>query len=203
MRFARKLMLLAVAVTATMALIASSAQALEIATEATGVHCTALTPANAEPFITHGTGGGGCRFRLHSVGSVEFRLVGATITCTERFEGRLNEFGEGFIYHVEITGCFGADITPCNANGDTIVENWILHVNGEHGASGVEIRMCRAIFGTMFNCHLFLDVSENPLHRYRLSTGGVHRNCENGQASINGTWEQEVDLNHPAIEIRG
>jgi hypothetical protein len=204
MRFVRKLMLLAVAAAATMALTASSAQALEIATEGTGVHCTAVTPVNAEPFITHGTGGGGCTIKAHSVGEVEFGSGGLMTECTNVFEGRTNELGEGFIYHHEITNCEPFPLIPCDANNDGIRENWILHVNGEHGANGVEARFCVRTFGITFNCHLFLDLSESPLHRYRLSTGGVHRNCEGNGANVRGLWEQEVVPGiHPAIEIRG
>jgi hypothetical protein len=206
MRFARKLVLFAVAAAATMALTAPSAQALEIATEATGVHCTAITPTANEPFITHGTGGGGCRFRFHSLGTVEIGdPLGNMTECNITFEGRLNELGEGFIYSQTFTGCTVFTVTPCNVDGVAPSENWILHVNGEHGANGAEIRICWVMIGSTFNCHLLLDLSENPLHRYRLSTGGVHRSCEDGRVTIRGTWEQEgvTQGTHPAIEIRG
>jgi hypothetical protein len=204
MRFARKLMLLAVAAAATIALTASSAQALEIATESTGVHCTAVTPVGAEPFITHGAGGGGCLIRVHSVGTVEFSAFGSMTECNNAFEGRTNELGEGYFYSQSLTNCTPTAEAPCNADGVAPNENWIFHFNAESGANGAEIRTCRVSGGITFNCHLLLDVSEPTLHRYRFSTGGVHRFCENnGFISFRGTWEQEVDTVHPAIEIRG
>jgi hypothetical protein len=204
MRFARKLMLLAVAAAATMALTASSAQALEIATESTGVHCLAITPNNAEPFITHGAGGGGCRIRAHSVGTVEFSAFGSMTECNNAFEGRSNELGEGFIYSQSITNCTPTVVVPCDANGDGVTETWILHLNAESGANAAEARFCVRSQNVTFNCHLFLNVTEPTPHRYEFSTGGVHRFCENnGFVSVRGHWEQEVDANHPAIEIRG
>jgi hypothetical protein len=203
MRFTRKLVLLAVAAAATMAFTASSAQALEIANEATGVHCPATAPAN-EPFLTHGPGSGGCLLRAHSVGTIEFSVLGAMTECTNTFEGRTNEEGEGFVYNQTIANCMSTVVTPCNADGTGPNENWIFHLNNESGANAAEVRLCLVAVGTVFNCHLFLDVTEPTPHRYRFSTGGSHRFCENsGSFSVRGVWALEVDGPHPAIEIRG
>jgi hypothetical protein len=208
MRFARKLVLLAVAAAATMALTAASAQALEIFTEAGGAHCTAVTPTANEPFINHGRGGGGCQIKAHSVGTVEFEgpIIGMT-ECNNVFEGRSNELGEGFIYEATITGCTRYAVVPCAENG--VMDNWILHVNqdapgiGMTRANGADARFCVTVGGAVFNCHLLLDVTEPTLHRYEFSTGGAHRFCEgSGTISVRGRWEQEIDGPHPAIEIR-
>jgi hypothetical protein len=201
MRFARRLVLLAVAAIATMALMASSAQALEIATESNGVHCVPVTPNNAEPFITTGTGGGGCLYRAHSIGTVELSSFGQMVECNMVLEGRINELGEGYIYSVSFTGCTPFAVVPCTING--VMENWIVHWNAEVGANVKEVRLCVVALGVTIRCHLFLNVSENPLHRYPFNTGGVHRFCEGNMVSIRGSWEQEVDAAHPAIEVRG
>jgi hypothetical protein len=208
MRFARKLVLLALAAAATMALSASSAQALEIATEGTGVHCTVVTPGNAEPFSTTGTGSGGCLIKAHSVGTVELSRFGVMTECNNVFEGRSTELGEGFIYSASLTGCSPVNVTPCLSGG--LFENWILHVNadtpavGGTRANGAEARFCVVSFGATIRCHLLLDVTEDAPHIYEFSTGGAHRACENSASvSVRGHWEQEIDGPHPKVEIRG
>jgi hypothetical protein len=203
MRYARKLVLLALTAAATMALTTQSAQALEITTEATGVHCSSIMPVGAEPFITHGTGSGGCPFRLHSVGTVEVSVFGQMTECNFTLEGRSNELGEGYFYFVALTNCSPSVTRPCDANNDGVMENWIFHLNAESGTNAFEVRLCLTMNGFTSNCHLFLDIAEPTPHRYRFSTGGVHRNCEQFGVSIRATWEQEVDAVHHAIEIKG
>ena len=84
MRFARKLMLLAVAAVAALAMMAPVASA-------SSVHC---------PAVAAGGGSGGCYIHAEGEATLFFHIFGiesTEATCHVEFEGRLNEAGVGFI----------------------------------------------------------------------------------------------------------
>ena len=93
MRFARKLMLLAVAAVAALAMmapVASASTPIEV-TNASSVHC---------PAVAAGGGSGGCYIHAEGEATLFFHIFGiesTEATCHVEFEGRLNETGVGFI----------------------------------------------------------------------------------------------------------
>jgi hypothetical protein len=194
-----KLMLTVVSTVALFALTASSALALSVKTEPSNVTCAAVSQPTH--LTTANTGTGGCRFRLTTTGA---ELGGAfgSVVCNWAAEGRISGTGTGFLYNFTLTNCSPLTVTPCSEAAGT--DPWPVKLLGEQS---MELSLCVILgpFGTVA-CHLTgLKVTENPTHRYTLSTvankANGHQDCEGFQYSYEGIWTQVIDAAHPAIEI--
>ena len=114
MRFARKLMLLAIAAIAAMAVFAPSASAtetVEVVNERTATHCPAFTFSNDNPPVLTG---GGCL--VHAIGVATLRIdLGVfgeafEATCNLEVLMRVNSTGSAYITAVNTTTGAGQEV---------------------------------------------------------------------------------------------
>jgi hypothetical protein len=196
-----KTILAALALAATMTGMASSASALEVVTESTYVHCSAVISPTS----------GGCKIRMVS-GTVELGAPFFMTNCSWTFEGRVGETGEGWIYDVVLSNCSPQHWVECrDASGADSPWPLELATGEEDGPyspaeTALETEFCtQAPF--FISCHLELDVTEVSAHGYVAHTNNPvsHRSCENinySTTSFSGQWQFVFDEAHPAIEIK-
>jgi hypothetical protein len=132
-----------------------------------------------------------------------------TTTCTgNTLEGRVASNGAGFFYAMSLTGC-STPLSPCDANGDGLKENWAFEIAADASASTStnEIAFCFVRSGETYNCHLMLWLTEPTSHTYNLHSGAgtppAAGACENDpNITVSGRWLPVFNAAHPKIEIR-
>jgi len=201
MRLARKLVVLALTVSAFMAVNASMASAVTVVNESTGTTCSAVTEVNGgTPEIS-----GGCPLRGHSVG--HFELCGffcfVEIDCEITLEGRAS--GAGHLvgtYSIDAPGCETGEAEPCTIHAERHAE---ANTTGAlvNGSAPIEANFCVDAedpdLGEL-ECHVAGTLVQTA-HSQRLVFS--HNNlCEGTSNSINGTIQVEPDGTHAPVEVR-
>jgi hypothetical protein len=191
MHYTRRLLLFALTTTAAVALLASSASALEVMAEG-GSHCEPVE------IVDHGAGSGGCTVHVASEAQVELGSPLGMTLCDHEFEARVDEEGEGFIYNQVIFDCSPIPRIPCSEAG--VNDNWEMHLSSE---TSMEVQFCVDVLGLEINCHLpSIEIGEPSPHQYEFFTQG-HQSCEApfSDNSVEGHWVAETTA-HPELEIR-
>ncbi len=203
MRFARKLLAVAILTAATMAFGASSASAVEVE-NAAGDHCGAVT------LNVHAVSGG-CLVEALSeretqtqafVSGVGFVTVS---TCVDHFEAAIGEDGTGYLYNATITAMEGPPCTRRQCDeADMSKKPWPLNLNG---TTSMELDYClrqstdpEGSVGT--SCHMVLAVTpNNATGAHELTANPAP--CENlgGGVRIIGHWNITPNPGHPLITI--
>lgn len=201
MRIARKLALLALSACALMAFAASAASAVtpEVVSEATGIHCPAITENDAPmtPEVA-----GGCPIRGLAT---DFELGGAfgvMVTCDIILEGKVNEAGATigtWSLNAGTGNCETGSATPCAGAADAHASSSVL--NGI-GPWSMTANFCAVAFGLTNRCTgVAGSITESGVHTNAIVFNHANK-CSNGVNSLQGTITQVVDAAHPKIEIR-
>jgi len=156
MRFARKLMLLAVMAIAAMAMMAgsASAQSVEISQEG-GAHCSAVSLVEAHQAT------GGCYVHATSVGDIVLEAFGEPVaSCSNEYDARISEGGQGYIYNQVLDSHIDdCTVEVCKETSGAHIgqpREWAIEVT-EGGPTDFELeaRFCvdSAILGRV-DCHI-------------------------------------------------
>jgi hypothetical protein len=205
MRFARKLLVLAVMAFAAMAFGASSASAVEVSSD--GDHCTDVT------LMPHHVVEGGCR--VEAVGERETLLqafvsgVGfVTVSaCEDHFEMAIGEDGHGYLYNATFSTHSGGPLctrTQCDEPNMSKIP-WELQLTS---TTNMELTYCvrssgEGAAGTP--CHADIRVTPNNAtgqHEF-FADGFTWGPCENlgGAVHTIAHWNVVPSEGHPAIVI--
>jgi hypothetical protein len=227
MRIARKLLLVALAVSAMMAIGVGTAGAASVSNEANGAACTSIseTGVGATPSKTEITGT--CPIEGESVGEMELGgPFGVMILCPVYMEGQVNGAGHAMAAIFKVGN---NDRTASNPSAtETCSQNWAVPCAGPAGEVHPELAITSTItnstkwaiegefcvkthLGTTVDCHVPGVINEIPnTHKYELvfsGTAGGHNGaaCEdNAGYSLQGTLQlTPADANHIAPEISG
>jgi hypothetical protein len=192
MRFARKLVLLAVMALAALALSASTAMAqedVEIQTEPGGDHCsepcqihvTSVTPSSLGAFV----------------GETQVQVISS---CTDEFLATLDEDGEGFIHTYENNkGQIGGEACTrqnCDDAGDDESE-WDTHLSEAAGAGNANVRFCleTAPGAANVHCTANIAITEDVSVTHRYVFNAVNEHCgfvsPGVEVRLNGQWATE------------
>lgn len=200
MRFARKLLVVAFATAAAMAMVAGSASAVTVLDEASGQPCSAVTLNGHDV-------NGGCPMQATSTGKVELRgILGAMITCDNDFEASIGGDGTGYIHGQTLSGC-NITTNPCTSGGENVP--WRVEASGTSNPFSLEADFCvvTSLTGTV-QCHI-TDIEINQISHdeaeFTADNGsGSHKFCESsGTNGLMGHWVATSDASHPALEIEG
>lgn len=193
MRFVRTLALPVLLGCASLAWAVPSASAVEVVTESSGVHCSAITENFGSPEVA-----GGCPIRGTAT---DFELGGAfgvMVTCDLTFEGRMNEAG-AMIGTWAQNGCETGAATPCTDAFDRHPNTGPLSGSGSFSTT---MNICMVAFGLTNRCVSHLAyINEYVSHNYALSMTHVSK-CGNVVNSLQGNISFVNDAAHPKVEIR-
>jgi hypothetical protein len=181
--------------TSALAVSASSAQAVEVTSEAPAGHCSAVGLSGTDV-------DGGCLFHLTSESPIELRKhvfgVETHVTsCANEFAGRYSEAGEGYLLEQVLSGS-SCQRRPCKP-GDIEAAPWPVHVHGPPLA--VEVVLCvePLVGGTDETCEIDIPLqSYSNQHRQEYgSTTEIPSHGTTGfRCELIGHWNSEVGGAH-------
>lgn len=173
-----------------------TAAAYEVVTEASGVHCSAITENDAP---TSPEVAGGCPVR-GTGNDIEFGgPFGAMVVCDINTEGKVNESGAG-IGTWSVNGCESGAAAPCTGAADA-------HSTGNPTSAGTfpgtfVVSFCLNAFGLTNRCaNLSGTADELAGHTYRGTFTHTNK-CSNGVNSVAGVIDCIIDAAHPKLESR-
>jgi len=200
------LTLLTVSACTVLAFAASSALAVSVVQESTGLPCSESVVESAaiesEATVTNNVGQVSCPIKATAT-DLEFGgIFGIMAVCDKEFEGFITRTGV-MRGNITIANCAEGsnNVTKCTTAGE---RHWRANIKSGSGGGPFpgEVDFCFVAFGIVVMCtDVAMTINELAAHNYNLVL--LHANkCPNAMNnSFEGTFTFVIDAAHPKFEI--
>jgi len=173
----------------------------EVATEASGVHCGATVTESTAPATPEVSGG--CPFELIGDDVEIGGPMGVMTECDIVLEGRISESADAIASTYSVSSCTPTPntATVCTADGE---RHPAFRITGDAtaGVWPTEVEICFNAWGATIHCHVSAGMLDAGSHDYRIDLSHGETCDGNASYSLEGQLAQNVDDDHPALEIR-
>ena len=206
MRFARKLALLAMSAFVVLAFAASSASAVSVVQESTGLPCSESVVESvaieSEATVTNLAGQVSCPIKGHADDLELGGIFGIMALCDVDLEGFITRTGVARGNYTILNCAEGTNpVTKCTTAGERHVRANIKSGSGAGPFPG-EADFCSVAFGITVMCNdLPMTIEELAAHNYDMDFSHANKCPTSASNSLEGVIHMVIDAAHPKIEI--